>query len=224
MSWIYLSHILTESTPLYGGKGQVKIERVRSIFKGDTSNNTEISLSAHAGTHVDAPFHFDPDGETLENYPADHWHVSKTALINYQAEPGMVLGMKHLGEDLEQVSKDIDLLLLRTGAEKWRDLEQHSYCEQGVGLGTDVAGWIRHNLNLKFIGLDFISVSSPLHRQEGRATHRALLGKTPSCSEPVMIIEDMALSVLANAPESVWIVPIRFSEADGAMATVFAKV
>ncbi len=63
-----------------------------------------------------------------------------------------------------------------------------------------------------------------MHRQEGRATHKVLLGKTLSGSEPVMIIEDMALAELAHAPESVWVVPIRFSGADGAMATVLAKV
>lgn len=224
MSWVYLSHILTESTPLYGGKGKVKIERVRSISKGDTSNNTEISLSAHAGTHVDAPFHFDPQGKKLEDYPADYWYASKPALVNFPAEPGMILRMEHLEEKLHQIPKDVDLLLLKTGAEEWRNTQQDSYSEQGVGLGTDVASWLRRNLNLKFIGLDFISVSSPLHRQEGRATHKELLGKSSSYGEPIIIIEDMALAVLTSAPEQVWVVPIRFSEADGAMATVLAKV
>lgn len=224
MSWVYLSHVLKESTPLYGGKGKVVIERVRAIANGDTCNNTEISMPVHTGTHVDAPFHFDPEGRTLEDYPADYWYVSKPALVNCPAEPGMVLRMEHLKDKLEETSKDIDLLLLRTGAEEWRDTKQKEYCEQGVGLGTDVADWIRSNLNLKFIGLDFISVSSPLHREEGRSTHRALLGKTPSGSEPVMIIEDMALAALTHVPERVWVVPIRFSEADGAMATVLAQV
>ena len=224
MSWVYLSHILTESTPLYGGKGKVKIERVRSISKGDTSNNTEISLSAHAGTHVDAPFHFDPQGKKLEDYPADYWYASKPALVNFPVEPGMILRMEHLEEKLHQIPKDVDLLLLKTGAEEWRKTQQDSYSEQGVGLGTDVASWLRRNLNLKFIGLDFISVSSPQHRQEGRATHKELLGKCSSAGEPIIIIEDMALSALTSDPEQVWIVPIRFSEADGAMATVLAKV
>jgi arylformamidase len=223
MSWIYLSHVLKESTPLYGGKGKIVIERVRSISEGDTSNNTEISMPAHAGTHVDAPFHFDPEGKTLEDYPADYWRASKPALVNFRAEPGMVLRMEHLREQLEQIPKDVDLLLLKTGAEEWRSAQQNAYCEQGVGLGTDVADWLRSKLNLKFIGLDFISVSSPLHRQEGRVTHKVLLGKNHS-GEPIIIVEDMALAALTRSPESVWIVPIRFSEADGGMATVLAEV
>ncbi len=224
MKWIYLSHVLSESTPLYGGKGRVEIQRVRSISDGDTSNNSEISLPAHAGTHVDAPFHFDPDGKTLEDYPADYWYASKPALLKFPAEPGMILKLEHLEEKLKQVPKDTDLLLLKTGAENWRVSQKSAYCEQGVGLGTDVANWIRNNLNLKFIGLDFISVSSPMNRQEGRSTHKVLLGESSSHSDPVIIIEDMALAELTYAPDKVWIVPLRFNEADGAMATVLAQV
>ena len=224
MSWIYLSHILEESTPLYGGKGKIEIARVRSISSGDTSNNSDLSMSAHSGTHVDAPFHFDQEGKKLDEYPADYWLASKPAMITFSASPGMIIKMEHLEGKLQQVPKTTDLLLLKSGAEEWRQNQKEAYSKQGVGLGTDVANWIRSNLNLKFIGLDFISVGSPMHREEGRATHRSLLKKSPYKSEPVLIIEDMTLTDLTDAPENVWIVPFRYSNADGAMVTVLAKV
>jgi len=224
VNWVYLSHILKESTPLYGGKGKIEIARVRSISSGDTCNNSELSMPVHSGTHLDAPFHFDQEGAKLDDYPADYWFASKPAMITFPASPGMIVRMEHLEEKLQGIPKATDLLLLKTGAEEWRNTQKDVYCEQGVGLGTDVANWIRRNLNLKFIGLDFISVASPMHRQEGKATHRALLSKTPYNSEPVLIIEDMTLADLTDAPKNAWVVPFRYYNADGAMVTVLAKV
>lgn len=41
-------------------------QRILSTDKGDVCNLTAFSMCAHNGTHVDAPFHFIPDGDTIE--------------------------------------------------------------------------------------------------------------------------------------------------------------
>lgn len=48
--------------------GDTPFSRIRSlkIESGDSVNLSSLSLSAHCGTHVDAPFHFDPSGSTIE--------------------------------------------------------------------------------------------------------------------------------------------------------------
>ncbi|HTN73304.1 MAG TPA: cyclase family protein, partial [Methylomirabilota bacterium] len=46
------------------------IERKR-MSRGDSNNSSSIHSSAHAGTHVDAPFHFVPDGPTIESLPLE---------------------------------------------------------------------------------------------------------------------------------------------------------
>ena len=46
------------------------IERKR-MSRGDTNNSSSIHTSVHAGTHVDAPFHFVADGITIESLPLD---------------------------------------------------------------------------------------------------------------------------------------------------------
>ncbi len=46
------------------------IERKR-MSRGDTNNSSSIHTSVHAGTHVDAPFHFVPDGITIESLPLE---------------------------------------------------------------------------------------------------------------------------------------------------------
>ncbi len=42
-----------------------------SISKGDKYNLTELSMCAHNGTHVDAPYHFVNSGKTIDEIPLD---------------------------------------------------------------------------------------------------------------------------------------------------------
>lgn len=44
-----------------------------SIKNGDVCNLTELSLCAHNGTHVDAPYHFLDDGNTIDRIPLDRF-------------------------------------------------------------------------------------------------------------------------------------------------------
>ena len=96
MPWICLSHVLSETTPLYGGQGTIRIERPRSIAKGDSSNNSELGFPTHAGTHVDAPRHFDPRGMTLDQYPPDHWLARRPALLDLPGKPGEILDFRRI--------------------------------------------------------------------------------------------------------------------------------
>lgn len=51
--------------------GDPKPERavLCSTAAGDLYNLTALSMCAHNGTHIDAPFHFLPDGRTVEQLP-----------------------------------------------------------------------------------------------------------------------------------------------------------
>jgi arylformamidase len=42
------------------------MNRVMSIDKGDICNLTKFEMCAHNGTHVDAPYHFENDGKTID--------------------------------------------------------------------------------------------------------------------------------------------------------------
>lgn len=224
MSWISLSHSLSEATPLYGGTGRVRIDRVRAMASGQTSNNSDLVMPAHAGTHIDAPRHFDPAGKTLDCYPAGFWHAERPCLIDCEAESEEILGLPRLLGDFGKIPDDCDLLLLRTGFEKWRNEDPVRYSLHGPGLGYDACEWLRQHRRLKMLGLDFISVSSFAHREEGRRAHRALLAGHDSGAEPILPVEDMALARLATAPTESWIIPILYTEADGAPVTAIAKL
>ena len=54
------------SCKVFPGDPVPAMQRIQSIEQGDICNLTAFSMCAHNGTHVDAPFHFLPDGNTIE--------------------------------------------------------------------------------------------------------------------------------------------------------------
>ena len=223
MSWIYLSHNLSETTPLYNDSGVIKITPIRSTESGDSCNSSELSFPAHTGTHIDAPFHFDANGKTLDQYPADFWIASHPALIEIDVEPAKLITYDDIKVQLSNLPSPTDLLLIKTGAELWRNDGSDNYTKNGVGIDTNLSNWIRVNLNIKMIGFDFISLSSPKHREIGRLSHQALLADHESKKEPVLILEDLSLENLKKSPNKVFSLPLLFESSDGAIATVIAE-
>ena len=54
------------SCAVYPGDPAPQRRRLSAMEAGDLYNLTAFSMCAHNGTHVDAPFHFLPDGKTVE--------------------------------------------------------------------------------------------------------------------------------------------------------------
>ena len=54
------------SCKVYPGDPTPAAERIQSIEQGDVCNLTAFSMCAHNGTHVDAPFHFLQDAQTVD--------------------------------------------------------------------------------------------------------------------------------------------------------------
>lgn len=54
------------STAVYPGDPVPTAEPVNEIQKGDAFNLTRITLGTHSGTHMDAPWHYIPEGKTIE--------------------------------------------------------------------------------------------------------------------------------------------------------------
>ena len=68
MKLIDVSVPLDSRLPTYPGNTPYTLEAIKRMARGDSSNVSSLHLSAHAGTHVDAPRHmFDEMGgiETL---------------------------------------------------------------------------------------------------------------------------------------------------------------
>lgn len=72
-------------------------EKIASMAEGALYNLTTLSLCAHNGTHIDAPYHFIKDGKTVEQLP-----LAKTVGWAFVAQEDGFL----LAEDAHRILKD----------------------------------------------------------------------------------------------------------------------
>lgn len=58
---------------VFPGDPEPKRNEILSKEKGDVCNLTSISMCAHNGTHVDAPYHFINEGKTVDEMDLEHF-------------------------------------------------------------------------------------------------------------------------------------------------------
>src|ERR1700730_11069100 len=71
MKFIDVSVPLDGNLASYPGNTPFSLEAVKRIANGDSSNVSTLHLSAHSGTHVDAPRHFFDEGPGAEALPLE---------------------------------------------------------------------------------------------------------------------------------------------------------
>src|SRR5688500_957583 len=69
--WIDVSVDLSAELPTWPGDPTLKITKFQSIDEGGVANVTQVSMSAHTGTHMDSPFHFMNKGLTMSAWEPD---------------------------------------------------------------------------------------------------------------------------------------------------------
>jgi len=209
MAITYLSHFLNTDTPAYGGeKGLVNFEKIRSISKGDTSNNLKLTFPGHIGTHIDFPFHFSDTGKKCQEYPASFWRFEKVGFIECSVDEIIV--------EIEHLPKEIELLILKTGFGAKR-MEPEYWKEQPV-LKRELATIFKQKFPfLRVFGFDLISLTSKLDREEGKLAHRNFL-----IENEILVLEDMNLDFLETTPHRVMISPLLIRGADGVPCTVIS--
>ncbi len=56
---------------VYPGDPEPRLDRAAEIGQGSECNLSALYCCVHNGTHIDAPLHFLPDGETIDNMPLE---------------------------------------------------------------------------------------------------------------------------------------------------------
>ena len=94
------------------------------------------------------------------------------------------------------------------------------FWNQNPGIAAELGVWLRTNRpQVRVLALDTVSLTSFLHREEGRAAHGAFLGQ--GAGHPIWIIEDAKLSVWKN-PRQILVSPLWIKDAEGSPVTVWA--
>ncbi len=217
---IFLSYVLDESTPTYGNRNKFKQIKNSDISKGDVANDTFISSTVHIGTHIDMPFHFYENGQTIKDFDANFWIFSRPLVIEVQQDDLII--NENLKEQLNKIDDDIfDILIVKTGICYVRD--EDKYWSDNFGFHPDVYDYIRTKFpSVRVIGFDSISVSSFSNRMLGREAHRKFLNP----KDPILLLEDMDLRNIDKHTRLSKIIlsPLRISNCDGLPCTIFGEV
>ena len=139
-----LSHPLESDTWTYPGDPPVSVEPHATIA-GDGYRVSALSIGTHAGTHVDAPSHTEPEGATVDELPPETFAFD-AVLVGF----GDLRAREPIEPDrLPPVPDGADLLVIDTGwAAHWgtdRYLdhpylsgEAATWCaERGLSVATD---------------------------------------------------------------------------------------
>ena len=98
------------SCSVYPGDPKPEKQMLCSTAAGDVYNLTAFSMCAHNGTHIDAPFHFLPEGKTVERLPLDAC-VGDCFVARYQgdvtAEDARTILVKAAGAERILIAGDV---------------------------------------------------------------------------------------------------------------------
>lgn len=216
----YLSHSLTIDTPSYGNRDRVILDEKSSIAAGDTSNTTDVRLTNnHIGTHFDVPKHFFENGITITDIDPSDFFFECIKLIDIKCEKGRLIEIEDI--KTHKIPDKTEFLIIRTGFENFRG--QDVYWNAYPGITEKACEYLRGKLpKLRAIGFDFISLTSPIDKEQGKKAHEILLKKIND--KFVIIVEDMKIAHLNNQVDnmSIIIAPMLIEGGNGGPVTIFA--
>lgn len=194
---------LHEELPTWPGDPRVQIERIRRISDGSPSNLTQLTLTVHTGTHIDAPDHFLDNGVGVDHFPVDLFIGQATVI---ELPPGRDITADMLRE--ADLPPQIKRLLFKTpNSQRWAE-GVREFQEDFMALTADAAAYLL-SVGVEVIGVDYLSVAP--FRDPG-PTHRILLERE------VLIIEGLDLSGIEPGEYTLYCLPLNIPGAEGAPA------
>ena len=173
------------------------IERKR-MSRGDSNNSSSINTSAHAGTHVDAPFHFVPDGRTMESLPLELF--IGPARVCAVDTSGQITASDIAGLNLDGEKR----VLFKTRNSTL--LHKPLYDPTFVSFSVDGAKALVA-LGVQLVGLDYLSVA---RADEQVPVHRAFL------DHGIVLLEGVDLSEVPPGRYELICPPVKLAGSDGA--------
>ena len=194
---------VTPDMIVWPGDPKVSIQHTSSMDSGDNANVSQISMSCHTGTHVDAPHHFMNNGKTVENLSLDL--LVGRAYVLYLPEVSQITASVLKHADIPPRTRR--LLFKTRNSDLWQD--GHDEFEQDfVALSVDAAEWLV-NRNVRLVGIDYLSIA--LYNL-GIPVHTILL------DAGMVIIEGLDLSRVSPGRYTLHCLPLKLGGADGAPA------
>ena len=197
---------LDPTLPTYPNNTPFSLEPIKRIARGDSSNVSTLHMSAHCGTHVDAPRHFFDDGSATEALALEML-IGRARVIEITSRTG-IAAEDFVGIDL---SEDVRLLIKTHNSRLWSSPDFHT---DYIGV-TESGAKHLVDRGIKVLGVDYLSVEQ--FRKPGAPAHHLLLGAG------TIVIEGLNLIDVDPGVYEMYCLPLRIVGADGAPARVVLR-
>lgn len=184
----------------------VSIRKTKKISRGDAWNLSELTFSSHCGTHIDAPYHFDENGITVDQIPLDSLIGDVT-----------VFEIKHSEKiDVEEV-KSLKIENCKRVIFKTKNSDYGEYTEfrkDFIYITQETAAYLTVH-NVQRVGIDSLSVDKfdNMHAD----VHHTLSKKG------IIIIEGLDLREVKPGDYELIALPLKIKGGDGSPARVVLK-
>lgn len=193
------------------GMRGVDIEVAKTKSK-DGWNARTLHLYSHAGTHMDAPFHFGVNDQTIEQYDVRRF-VCQSWVVPVNVMPKQKIKVEELGKYADLIEPG-DGVILQTG---WSIFVNESkYREELPGIHASLARWfVEKKINM--LAVEPPSVADVTDLEEVTKVHEILLGGD------IIIVEGLtSLERLTSDRVKLIALPLKIKDGDGAPARVIA--
>lgn len=180
------------SCKVFPGDPAPTAQRMLSIDKGDICNLSAFSMCAHNGTHVDAPFHFLSDGNTMEKIDLDSF-------------VGDCYVARHEGNLTEDAAADILEKARAAGAPE-------RILIAGKATVTAEAAQVFARAKIRLIGNESQTVGP---EDAPKEVHLILLGAS------IVLLEGIVLTNVAEGKYFLSAAPLNLAGCDGAPCRAF---
>lgn len=190
---VEIGYPISNNMPVFPGLPEVTLNLREDITKGDPWNGSVLSIYLHAGTHVDAPWHYmGGDAPGIDKIPIEKFFYSKPLLIDAPAKKENDLitieQITAYGDELMTA----DLLIFNTHSYSLRNTDFMKYATGFPAVSPEAAEFIREKLpNVKGVAIDTLSIENIANGKEnGFRTHKAFLDPDKP-NDTILIYEDI---------------------------------
>ena len=192
---------------------------------GSYNNTSFVRIFAHTGTHIDAPFHVDPEGFMVHDFDLNNFIFEYPVLLDIPKAAFEKITMDELTPHADELSK-ADILLIHTGWSKVRNQEPERFVAEQPSFTVEAANYLVDNFNIRAFGIDTIGIENISEGKAGSPlqfpVHKTFLLKKKQKS---IVIEDLNLKLLLGKKlRRFYVIPLRLYDIEAMPVTAFAEV
>ncbi|MGD1018413.1 MAG: cyclase family protein [Verrucomicrobiia bacterium] len=194
---------------IWPGDPKLSMSLASSISEGDVANVTRIEMGAHTGTHMDAPFHFKPNGSGIDKLSLEVL-IGPCRVFDLSSGTGHVTRAALEACDMASVTR---ALFKTRNSRRWAN-DEREFDRDFAAVTAEAAEYLVAR-GIKLVGVDYLSVEA--FSSVRFPVHHTLLGAG------VVIIEGLNLSGVTAGDYELIALPLKLKDADGAPARVVLR-